>query len=437
MSTFSNPLTEYSPQQEMSDFLETKYADGSRNGVFTETAEMELAAALLEVRDEAELDHFIGNLLSAAGSALGKVIGAPAVRAIGGVLKKVARTALPVAGGVLGGVYGGPLGAQLGSALASRAGQVLGLELEGLSPEDREFEATRQFVRFAGATVLKALEAGDPARTAHRAARDAARVYAPGLMDAAYSRASAGAGSAGAAGPFSWESENATSGGHAMHDIDRTQVGFGREMENPYDREQPTSQYEYDQEQPPSQYEIEEMELVNALMEVQTEEEFESFLSGLLSRAVNAVGGWLSTPTGKALGGLLKGAAQRILPVVQQVAGSGGESGEFETNGGPMSEAEMDELEFEAAQTFVRLAQEAAANAANAAPDADPAATARQAVTDAARVHAPDLVASPGQMPRQPAGPSFAGPHSCLCKGRRRYAGNWVRRGNKIILMGA
>ena len=60
MSTFSNPLTEYSPQQEMSDFLETEYADGSRNEVFTETEEMELTAALLEVRDEAELDGILG-----------------------------------------------------------------------------------------------------------------------------------------------------------------------------------------------------------------------------------------------------------------------------------------------------------------------------------------------------------------------------------------
>lgn len=49
----------------------------------------------------------------------------------------------------------------IGSNLASVAGSALGLELEGLSPEDREFEAAKQFVRFAGQTVSNARQA-DP-----------------------------------------------------------------------------------------------------------------------------------------------------------------------------------------------------------------------------------------------------------------------------------
>ena len=63
-----------------------------------------------------------------------------------------------------------------------------GLELEGLSPEDREFEASKQFVRFAGQTVANALQAdpsGDPEADAHAAAVDAARIHAPGLMNIA------------------------------------------------------------------------------------------------------------------------------------------------------------------------------------------------------------------------------------------------------------
>jgi len=66
------------------------------------------------------------------------------------------------------------------------AGQALGLELEGLSPEDREFEATKQFVRFAGETVKNALQAvpgADPTAIARGAMAEAARQYAPGLLD--------------------------------------------------------------------------------------------------------------------------------------------------------------------------------------------------------------------------------------------------------------
>jgi hypothetical protein len=80
------------------------------------------------------------------------------------------------------------------------AGQALGLELEGLSQEDREFEATRQFIRFAGDAVKNALTASDQEVSglgAAASARDAltkafaiakavaaesARVHAPGLL---------------------------------------------------------------------------------------------------------------------------------------------------------------------------------------------------------------------------------------------------------------
>jgi hypothetical protein len=57
-----------------------------------------------------------------------------------------------------------------------------------LSPEDREFEASKQFVRFAGQTVANALQAdpdADPEEAAHAAAVEAARVHAPGLMNIA------------------------------------------------------------------------------------------------------------------------------------------------------------------------------------------------------------------------------------------------------------
>ncbi len=190
MSSYANPLTDYSPQMEFSGgsggrHHHRKYPNPQ---VLTDGQEMELAAEFLEVADDEELEQFLGDLIGGIGSALGKIVNSPVGKAVGGVLKDVAKTALPIAGGALGTFVGGPIGGMIGSNLASIAGSALGLELEGLSPEDQEFEATKQFIRFAGQTVANALQAppyADPEAVAHAAAVEAARVHAPGLMDIA------------------------------------------------------------------------------------------------------------------------------------------------------------------------------------------------------------------------------------------------------------
>jgi hypothetical protein len=176
-----NGLAEYNPQMES---FEYDFEAESESGVFNESEEMELAAELLEVRDEAELEQFLGDLIKKAGNAIGKVVKSPIGQAIGGVLKSAAKKALPMAGAALGGMVGGPLGAQLGGGLASMAGSALGLELEGLSGEDREFEAAKQFVRFAGDTVKNAVAQpqANPAAAASAGAQQAAQVHAPGLL---------------------------------------------------------------------------------------------------------------------------------------------------------------------------------------------------------------------------------------------------------------
>jgi len=188
-------LTAYNPQFENFLFDEYEageaetYGEAESTGVFSPAQEMELAAELLELRDEAELDRFLGNLIRNVGQAAGKFINSPAGQALGGVLKGAAKNVLPnvlpLAGGALGGLVGGPLGAKIGSGLASMAGQALGLELEGLSAEDREFEAAKQFVRFAGETVKNAISAppsNSLATVAKQAAIAAAQRHAPGLL---------------------------------------------------------------------------------------------------------------------------------------------------------------------------------------------------------------------------------------------------------------
>jgi hypothetical protein len=167
---------------------------------FDEAEEMEAAAQLVEILgtgDDEELEQFLGRLvrragrgLRRAGRAVRRAVRSPVGRAIARGARNIARRALPVVGGALG----GPAGA----AVASRAGQVLGLELEGLSPEDQEFEAARRIVRLTGeATSMAAAvpENVDDQEAAVTALRMAARKHAPGL--ARGGRTSAGGGQSG------------------------------------------------------------------------------------------------------------------------------------------------------------------------------------------------------------------------------------------------
>ncbi len=182
-----NPLAEYSPEMELFEQENQEWTHESHGETLNEALEMELAAELLEVRDEYELDQFLGKLIKSAARGIGKAVQSPTFRALGGVLKGIAKKALPIAGGALGTFVGGPLGGTIGSKLASMAGSALGLELEGLSQEDREFEAARQFVRFAGDAVRNTTSSGnaDPVSAARAATAMAARRYAPGLLNGA------------------------------------------------------------------------------------------------------------------------------------------------------------------------------------------------------------------------------------------------------------
>jgi hypothetical protein len=166
-------------------------AEGAFEGGYQEDQEVplpeidELASELLGVRNDQELDHFLGSLFHKVAGAVGKVIKSPVGQALGGILKTVAKKALPIAGGALGTFVGGPAGGMLGSKLASMAGNAFGLEYEGLSPEDRDFEVARRYVRFAGHAARKAAVASphvDPVIVAKAAVTDAAKKFAPGLL---------------------------------------------------------------------------------------------------------------------------------------------------------------------------------------------------------------------------------------------------------------
>jgi hypothetical protein len=182
MHDIDRTLMEYEPEME----FETDYEYGDfdyedMEGVLDEAEEMTLAAELLGVMDEAELDEIFKNLFKKVGGKLGKFIKSPVGSALRGILKSAAQKALPA----LGTVIGGPAGGALGSQLASAGSQIFGLELEGLSEEDQEFEMAKQFVRFAGTAAEMAANASpnvEPKIAAKSAAVTAAQQHAPGLL---------------------------------------------------------------------------------------------------------------------------------------------------------------------------------------------------------------------------------------------------------------
>jgi hypothetical protein len=159
----------------------------------SEEQEIELASELLEVASDQHLEQFLGNLIGKVGSAVGQFAGSDTGRALGGILKDAARQALPVVGRAVGQWVSPDSGGTIGADLANQAGRVLGLELEGLSPEDKEFEVARQFVRFASAAAKRACmtpPTAEPLMTARNAALAAARTYAPGLAPRLQGRSS-------------------------------------------------------------------------------------------------------------------------------------------------------------------------------------------------------------------------------------------------------
>ncbi len=158
---------------------------GESESPLTEVQEMELAAELLEITNEYELEQFLGKLIKGVGRAVGGVIKSPIGQALGGVLKNVAKTALPVVGGALGSMVAPGIGTALGSKLGSFAGSLFEVEVESMEREQAEFEVARRVVRLSAAAARNAALApptAQPQRVVRTAVTQAARRHAPGLI---------------------------------------------------------------------------------------------------------------------------------------------------------------------------------------------------------------------------------------------------------------
>ena len=188
---------EFQGEDEMGEFqAEGEEEQGEMAG---EEELNELASELLSVTNEQELEQFMGDMFKKVTGAVGNFARSPVGQQVGGILRNVARTALPIAGQALGNYIAPGVGGQIGGQLASAAGSMFGLELEGLSHEDRDFEMAKQFVRLATDAALTALHAPpgqSPAAIAQHAVASAAERYAPGLLEPAGGGHHAGASAA-------------------------------------------------------------------------------------------------------------------------------------------------------------------------------------------------------------------------------------------------
>jgi len=178
----ANRLTTYDPELETFEG-EGEVARQGRFEIVSEIGEMTFAADLLELTNEQEFNRLLGKLIVRVGRTLGITVRSSDATATAIVLKAALKRLLPPAAAALRPGIADPYGAVMGSRLASVASTKLGLELEGLSQEDQDFETARRLVRFAIEAVKNALLARgmDAEAAAWAGILAAAQCYAPGL----------------------------------------------------------------------------------------------------------------------------------------------------------------------------------------------------------------------------------------------------------------
>ncbi|WP_437585916.1 hypothetical protein [Sorangium sp. So ce1000] len=140
--------------------------DAHEQEIVSEDEIHEFAAELLEVQSDQEMDQFLGQLIQHVGTKLGTDVSNVVGKSVGRALKRLTR--------------------QVSSAVRANGdgeleGTALGLELEGLSHEDREFEVAKQFVRVAtdaAGSVLSSPSYGNVNRLAQNAVREATKQVA-------------------------------------------------------------------------------------------------------------------------------------------------------------------------------------------------------------------------------------------------------------------
>jgi hypothetical protein len=156
-------LIDYKPELELG--IATA-ATQQRQETRDEYGEMSFAARLLEAETPARLASVLKDLVARGGAS------APLSAPIVGVLQRAARMVFPLDA------------TRAPGDVKRKASAIFGMELEGLSPEDKEFELARRFVRLAGDAVAQARSRSgqEPAHAVQMALLQASRKHAPGLL---------------------------------------------------------------------------------------------------------------------------------------------------------------------------------------------------------------------------------------------------------------
>jgi uncharacterized protein (DUF697 family) len=441
----------------------------SAGSSFSTAQEMELASRVLEATDVARLRNVLASLLKRAGDVHGvRLDGSTADSLNHRLLDTATRLGMPQLNRLRLAAVRTPEVSR-GMAMLSRAARLLGIELEGLSAEDKEFEVARRFVRVGGESVrqLRRARSRGP-RAARVAVARAQRTLAPGLAPPVEIEpgsepepstcACQGGCSCSSCGGAPADIPDTSNRSTAMHDIDHTKSEYDHELDeldelgndemefsDEYnsgeldEMESDAGEYygEFDETGSPFS-EVEEAELAQELLGLSSEAEMDQFIGKLFKKAWRGAQG-LSKKLGVVgpLGGILKGLAKKLLPVAAGAAGTffGGPAGaaigsKIGSVVGNALEAEFEgspqDREFEAAKTFVQVAGSAAQQAANASPSTPPVEAAKNAVISASKE-------SVKRLRRRRNGTSnYGGGY----QGSGRRTGRWVRRGNRIILFG-
>lgn len=163
---------------------------GELQEVFNEGEQMELAAELLEVRDEQELNHFLGDLIRKASGVLGKAVHSPLGQQLGGILKANAKNAalqaVPVVSDAIGSRVGGRLGASIAKGLTAFGTSAIGQSTK------RSIRKTANSKGPSGScssppirsSTRRGASGADPRMVARSAIIKAAQSVAPGLLQA-------------------------------------------------------------------------------------------------------------------------------------------------------------------------------------------------------------------------------------------------------------
>jgi hypothetical protein len=147
----------------------------------SEVEEEALAAELLGVSSEYEMEQFLGGLFRKIKRRLGgaaKFLSQNAVP-LAGALQGIAAKAIPSIAGAMGAAVPIPgLNAVVSSALTKATSNLLQSEMEDLEGEEQEFERSKRFVQFATQAIRQAGRingGGNPSAAANAALRDAFR----------------------------------------------------------------------------------------------------------------------------------------------------------------------------------------------------------------------------------------------------------------------